>query len=147
MLKNRLEQESICKLFVAMRDYKQNIYCVQYNLCFVLTFLCVLAYKGEFFCVYVKYLCICKTKENFVGHHTANHPVSFLFCIPYVLRNMYTLLKIKLPSINHFINSTLELEKGLESSSLSQQVPIPAFLTNTIYFLFHILSPLEIICK
>lgn len=107
MLKNRLEQESICKLHIATRDDKQNIYCVQYNFCFVLTFLCVLAYKRIFFCVYVKYLRDCKNKENSVDHHPANHPVGFLFCIPYVLRNMYTLLKIKLPSINHFINSTL----------------------------------------
>lgn len=106
MLKNRLEQESICKLLIATRDYKQNVYCVQYNFCFVLTFLCVLAYKREFLCVYVKYLFVYKNKENSVDHHTANHPVSFLFCIPYILRNMY-ILKIKLRSINHFINSTL----------------------------------------
>lgn len=51
MLKNRLEQESICKLLIATRDYKQNIYCVQYNFCFVLTFLRVLAYEREIFFV------------------------------------------------------------------------------------------------
>lgn len=109
MLKHGLEQESVCKLHIDTRDDKQNIYCVQYSFCFVLTFLCELAYKREFFfvCVYGKYLCDCKNKENSVGHHPANHPVGFLFCIPYLLRNMHTLLKIKLPSVNHFINSTL----------------------------------------
>lgn len=53
MLKHGLEQESVCKLHIATRDDKQNIYCVQYNFCFVLTFLCELAYKREFF------LCVC----------------------------------------------------------------------------------------